>query len=388
MVPGGAAQLAGVENGDLVVAWEDIFHPSATHINRLVRAKSGRNHDITVRSADGSERAIRIQTRKPGSIQARMTLIAENYLLVAGIVPMIGDRPSPAAKAKVPVGAVIVAVDGTTVQGWSDVIDLFVSSAGQTIDLTYDLKGNRKTVAFDVPATIRTVLGLGIGSVIVSVDGRTTVSYGSGSNAKERSVTHPEGTRAILEELSGRTGVPVTFRRHEFAPIENALIDVTPDMIDPWLRRVQYKVNLFPALERILIRETNPLLAVQLGVKKTYYFVHQVYQVIERMLFSRTIGTKNISGPLGIMSIGAKVAKRDFVQLLFFLAMISANLAVINFLPLPIVDGGLMVFLIIEKIKGTPVSLRIQVATQVVGLVMIVTIFVLVTFQDVVKMWG
>jgi regulator of sigma E protease len=76
------------------------------------------------------------------------------------------------------------------------------------------------------------------------------------------------------------------------------------------------------------------------------------------------------------------------VNFLFFLGIISANLAVINFLPLPIVDGGLMVFLLIEKIKGTPVSLRVQVATQVVGLALIIGVFVFVTYQDVVRMFG
>ena len=68
--------------------------------------------------------------------------------------------------------------------------------------------------------------------------------------------------------------------------------------------------------------------------------------------------------------------------------MISANLAVINFLPLPIVDGGLMVFLIIEKIKGSPVSLRVQIATQTIGLVLIVSTFVFVTYQDALRLFG
>ena len=65
--------------------------------------------------------------------------------------------------------------------------------------------------------------------------------------------------------------------------------------------------------------------------------------------------------------------------------MISANLAVLNFLPLPIVDGGLMIFLIIEKIKGSPISLRIQVATQVIGLVLIGSVFLFVTLQDLTR---
>jgi regulator of sigma E protease len=68
------------------------------------------------------------------------------------------------------------------------------------------------------------------------------------------------------------------------------------------------------------------------------------------------------------------------------MALISANLAVINFLPLPIVDGGLMIFLLIEKIKGSPVSLRIQVITQFLGMFLIISAFIYVTFNDVMKL--
>ena len=106
------------------------------------------------------------------------------------------------------------------------------------------------------------------------------------------------------------------------------------------------------------------------------------------MIFSRSVSLEQMSGPLGIIDMGGQIARTGLVQFLFFLAMISANLAVINFLPLPIVDGGLMIFLIIEKIKGAPVSLRVQVATQMIGLFLIVGLFLFVTYQDVVRMWG
>jgi regulator of sigma E protease len=95
-----------------------------------------------------------------------------------------------------------------------------------------------------------------------------------------------------------------------------------------------------------------------------------------------------MSGPLGIINLGGQIAQSSTVKFLFFLAMISANLAVINFLPLPIVDGGLMVFLLIEKIKGSPVSLRVQVATQMIGIFLIVSLFLLVTYNDAVRLWG
>ena len=128
--------------------------------------------------------------------------------------------------------------------------------------------------------------------------------------------------------------------------------------------------------------------AVRIGLYKTYYFIIQVYQTMQRMIFSRSVGVENLSGPLGIVSIGGEIARAGLVKFLFFMAIISANLAVINFLPLPIVDGGLMVFLIIERIKGSPVSLRVQVATQFIGLFLIVGAFLFVTYNDALRLWG
>ena len=80
---------------------------------------------------------------------------------------------------------------------------------------------------------------------------------------------------------------------------------------------------------------------------------------------------------------GTKVADTGMLNLLWFLGLISANLAVINFLPLPIVDGGLFLFLCLEKIRGEPVSIKTQVATQLIGIALIITVFLLVTYQDI-----
>src|SRR5687768_14745457 len=72
--------------------------------------------------------------------------------------------------------------------------------------------------------------------------------------------------------------------------------------------------------------------------------------------------------------------------LIWFLAMISANLAVVNFLPIPVVDGGHFVFLCLEKIQGKPVSQRMQSIAQVVGLALLLGVFLLVTYQDINRM--
>ena len=74
--------------------------------------------------------------------------------------------------------------------------------------------------------------------------------------------------------------------------------------------------------------------------------------------------------------------------MLFFLGLISVNLAVINFLPIPIVAGGLMLFLIVEKLKGSPVSARIQTAAFIVGIVLIGSIFLLTLYYDAGRILG
>ena len=87
-------------------------------------------------------------------------------------------------------------------------------------------------------------------------------------------------------------------------------------------------------------------------------------------------------------SAGAQFADKGTSWLIWFLAMISANLAVVNFLPIPIVDGGLFTFLILEKIQGRPLSPQTQKIVQVVGLALILGVFLLVTYQDFARMAG
>jgi regulator of sigma E protease len=149
-------------------------------------------------------------------------------------------------------------------------------------------------------------------------------------------------------------------------------------------------VNPIPMLhERVEPRKASgpwaPATAAAWGVTETRDFVLQFYLTLHRM-FQGSVSYKNMMGPVGIFNAGRQFAYKGNDWLIWFLAMISANLAVVNFLPIPIVDGGLFTFLIVEKIQGKPLSPKTQSIAQVVGLAIILSVFLLVTYQDIVRM--
>jgi regulator of sigma E protease len=135
------------------------------------------------------------------------------------------------------------------------------------------------------------------------------------------------------------------------------------------------------------LKTSNPLVAIKWGVIETRDLILQFYLTLQRM-FEGSVSVKNMMGPVGMFNAGSSLADRGGTWLLWFLANISANLAVVNFLPIPIVDGGLFTFLVLEKIQGKPLSSNAQKIAQMVGLALILSVFLLVTYQDVARGLG
>ena len=386
---GGIAAEAGVEAGDLVVRCNEVDNPTSGAVNRAIGGGFGQAVALTLRKRDGRVVQTYLQPQAPGAIDATFTLVADDLLQTGDIVPTINGRPSPAAEAGIAAGATITAVNDIAVSRWRDLIAALQKGAGTTVQLAYvDPTHAKRVVSFRVPQTLHTLLAVGPEARIVKIDGRETVSAQTARGTENLTVRYHEGTRAILTELIGRSNVPVEYRENPLSPLKTKTLDVTADMVDPWVGRIAFSPNIDVAPEYRLLKGENALDAVWIGMHKTYYFIRMVYRTMQRMIFTRSVSLEQMSGPLGIIDMGGQIARTGLVQFLFFLAMISANLAVINFLPLPIVDGGLMIFLLIEKIKGAPVSLRVQVATQMIGLFLIVGLFLFVTYQDVVRMLG
>ncbi len=145
--------------------------------------------------------------------------------------------------------------------------------------------------------------------------------------------------------------------------------------------------DVFEPLHTTLTAGGNPLVAAAMGVQETHKVMVMAYLTIDRLVRG-TVGVEQIHGPVGIVQVGTRAADRGLTYLIFFLGIISANLAVINFLPIPIVDGGLFLFLIYEKLKGRPPSLAFQNAAAIVGIALIATVFLVVTWNDLVRLVG
>jgi len=155
-----------------------------------------------------------------------------------------------------------------------------------------------------------------------------------------------------------------------------------------WVKEVQniryaHGLALLTPLE-IIRKAPNALVAVKWGVIETRDFILQFYVTIRRM-FEGSVALSNMMGPVGIFRGGMKFAFKGYDWLIWFLAMISANLAVVNFLPIPVVDGGQFVFLMLEKIKGKPLSPKTMAIAQYVGLAFLAAVVVFVTYHDILR---
>ncbi|MBA7700734.1 hypothetical protein ES703_109457 [subsurface metagenome] len=140
----------------------------------------------------------------------------------------------------------------------------------------------------------------------------------------------------------------------------------------------------FKRVERVY-KAGGPVDAIVMGYKKTVMFIAQTYVTL-RHLVRGLISPKNLMGPIGILAFSYHiVAEQPLVYYVYFLGLISACVAVFNFLPLPPLDGGLIVLLLVEKIKGSAVSQRVQEAIAYAGWVLVGTLFLYVTFNDIVR---
>ncbi len=105
-------------------------------------------------------------------------------------------------------------------------------------------------------------------------------------------------------------------------------------------------------------------------------------------IFNGSVSVKDLSGPIGIYSVVGTQAKAGFSSLIYLVAFLCINVGFINLIPFPAFDGGRILFLIIEKIKGSPISPKIENTIHSIGFILLILLMIFVTFNDIFRLFS
>lgn len=126
----------------------------------------------------------------------------------------------------------------------------------------------------------------------------------------------------------------------------------------------------------------SPLAAIPAALETTYYYSVTSLKMMGKMLIGKA-SVDNLSGPISIAQYAGQSATMGLVPFLKYMALVSVSLGVLNLLPIPVLDGGHLMFFAIEGIKGSPVSEKVQIFFQQIGIALLVSLMALAMFLDV-----
>lgn len=138
--------------------------------------------------------------------------------------------------------------------------------------------------------------------------------------------------------------------------------------------------SLFEAMRVIVTYPADE--AVKIALNKTWETTVLTLSMLSKMI-TGDVSWKNVSGPISIADYAGQSAQMGLVSYLAFLALISVSLGVLNLLPIPILDGGHLMYYVIEMIKGSPVSEKTIIIGQKVGLLMLFTLMTFAIYNDI-----
>jgi regulator of sigma E protease len=303
----------------------------------------------------------------------------------------------PAAQAGLQTGDLVVAVDGRPVQYWEDVLQAVQDLRGETIQLTLkndagerkvgltplrtkarDLFGEERDVweigarPFAAPV-IGEVLGglpaeragLRSGDAVTAIDGTPVRTWDDLADT----IRKRAGQSTRLDVKRGATDVTVTV-------VPTAMKDRSPDGKEVEVGRI----GIGPAAATLFVR-SNPISAVWEGTVRTA----EVTELTAVGLYKIAVGQldrRNIGGPIQIAVTAGEQARQGLPSLACFTAVISVNLFLLNLLPVPMLDGGHLLFFGCEAVLGRPLSVRKREVAQQVGFVLLMLLMVYAVYND------
>ncbi|MEO8194177.1 MAG: M50 family metallopeptidase [Gemmatimonadales bacterium] len=192
----------------------------------------------------------------------------------------------------------------------------------------------------------------------------------------------PVDWEALVRKVSGSAGVPLTFEVMRAG--ERRTLSITPGR-DTAFNPSTSKVDTIGRIGVIPAQSARPIgygEAVVAGWRTTWRMAGSVIDALHG-LATRRVSASELGGPIMIAQASVQAARGGAEQLLFLIALISANLAVFNLLPIPVLDGGQIIVAVLEGIKGKAFSVRTREYILRAGLFAVLLLFALVTYNDI-----
>jgi regulator of sigma E protease len=206
-------------------------------------------------------------------------------------------------------------------------------------------------------------------------------------SVQDKSVTSWEQLQIAIQESKGAASVKVGLLRGSEKLVKD--VSLKEKQVNDVFGKKQSVglLGITPSEETIIVRHGLGE-SLFLGARKTWDLTMVTYKAFGMLITGRLSMRESVTGPLGIFYVTHQATSLGVIPVVHLIAVLSVSLAIFNLLPLPVLDGGHILFLLIEKIRGKGLSLKTESIITRVGLTLILTLAVVVTYNDILKFGG
>jgi len=300
---------------------------------------------------------------------------------VAGVAP-----GSPAAVAGFMPGDIVEKIDGNYVDFWQEVADYVKGHPGKAAAFTVR-RGDRKLEIKATPELQGKKVYLGLlGEVFIEALEVGSPADKAGIKPKDQVLavdgkdigSWDEMAQTVKESL----GKELSFTVKRQGSLNNIII--TPVLAKGNKGEGKIGVLMGTATEKVAY---GPIESVVLSLDKAGGMTGFTVTILSRLVRGKEDASQ-LGGPIAIVQMSGSQAKRGFADFVLFMALLSINLGILNLLPVPILDGGHLLFFAIEGVIRKPVSLRVREVAQQIGLFLLISLMVFVFYNDIMRLLG
>ncbi|MEJ2659442.1 MAG: RIP metalloprotease RseP [Desulfobacteraceae bacterium] len=334
------------------------------------------------------------------------------FVGLPSIRPFIrGVEPdSPAAKAGLRVDDQVTAIDGKRIQSWRDIDTILSASRGAP--LKFNVRRDGAPIELEVTpeqVSAKDLFGDDIRYFGIGISGVTELQavvdkVMEGMPAQKAGLQHGDQIVAIddqpverwqrMQELvSGSKGKTLTFKVRRGEEIFET--QIKPEVVEEknplGVKQSAYRIGIstpgvvVPRRDQMTIH-FNLLEAAGRGAVHTWEVTRTTIYFFGKLIRGK-VPMESIGGPIRIAIMAGEEADQGFVQLLNFIALISIQLAILNILPIPVLDGGHLLFYGFEAVLRRPVSLRMRETAQQIGIFLLILLMIFVFYNDISITW-